>query len=67
MDRSTSNAAPAPAGISVRNGPVTEAMDVDEPMANGKRKARISGVKPKYADSESEEDAKPLVCDQLQR
>jgi len=59
---------PAPAGVSVRNGPVLEdMMDVDGPSTNGnaKRKARSSiGKAVNYNDDgsdESEEDAKPLV------
>jgi hypothetical protein len=54
----------APAGISIRNGPVTDEMDVDIPAVNGKRKARVSTGKPvNYNDaaSSSEEDNKPLV------
>lgn len=54
----------APAGISIRNGPVTDDMDVDIPAVNGKRKARVSTGKPvNYNDaaSSSEEDNKPLV------
>lgn len=61
MDRASTNGSAAPPGLSVRHGPVTEKMDVDEPAANGKRKARTSAVKPTYAESDSEEDAKPLV------
>jgi DNA topoisomerase I len=65
MDKSTSNGDYAPAGISIRNGPVTDEMDVDLPAVNGKRKARVSAGKPiNYNDeraSSSEEDSKPLV------
>ncbi|KAG9248889.1 hypothetical protein BJ878DRAFT_486444 [Calycina marina] len=45
MDKAFSNASVAPAGVSVRNGPVIEdKMDIDEAATNGntKRKARAS-------------------------
>jgi DNA topoisomerase-1 len=65
MESSTLNGDYEPAGISIRNGPVTDEMDVDLPAANGKRKARVSAGKPiNYNDereSSSEEDSKPLV------
>ena len=55
----------APAGVSIRNGPVLEDMDVDGPTTNGnsKRKSRSSLSKPvKYKDeSEDDSDAAPLV------
>lgn len=63
MEKST-NGDYAPAGISIRNGPVTDEMDVDIPALNGKRKARVSTGKPvNYNDAanSSEEDNKPLV------
>lgn len=63
MEKST-NGDYAPAGVSIRNGPVTDEMDVDIPALNGKRKARVSTGKPvNYNDaaSSSEEDNKPLV------
>lgn len=64
MDKATTKSAVAPAGVSVRNGPVIEDnMDVDEPATNGtmKRKARASTGKPvKYDDNSSESDV-PLV------
>ncbi|OBT70157.1 hypothetical protein VE03_00516 [Pseudogymnoascus sp. 23342-1-I1] len=64
MEKST-NGDYAPAGVSIRNGPVTDEMDVDIPATNGKRKARVStGKKPvNYNDaaSSSEEDNKPLA------
>ena len=51
-------------GVSIRNGPVTE--DTAMPDVNGaasaKRKARESMARPKYAESESSDDDKPLVC-----
>jgi len=64
MDKQGAKTEYAPAGVSIRNGPVTEdKMDIDTPQTNGaKRKARNSTSKPvKYNDSESESDAKPLV------
>lgn len=60
----TSNGAYAPAGVSIRNGPVEEVMDVDATATNGKRKARLSAGKPvNYNDngSASDEDEKPLA------
>ena len=66
MDKADARATYVPSGVAVRNGPVVEdKMEVDEPLTNGntKRKARASISKaPKYADSESDEDAVPLVC-----
>lgn len=73
MDKATSDSKPAPAGVSVRNGPVVDD-DVqmeDAPLvngsANGKRKSRSSiSAAPKYtADTDSDdEDAQPLVRSQ---
>ncbi|KAH7364539.1 putative DNA topoisomerase 1 [Rhexocercosporidium sp. MPI-PUGE-AT-0058] len=57
----------APAGVSVRNGPVIEEnMDVDGPTTNGnaKRKSRASISKPVYkdgTDEDSDEDSVPLA------
>lgn len=68
MDKSIPNGGSAPAGVSIRMGPVTEVMEIDEPVTNGKRKTRIGAVKPvSYfeAGSASEEDEKPLVSSQL--
>ncbi|KAH7416978.1 hypothetical protein BKA64DRAFT_691482 [Cadophora sp. MPI-SDFR-AT-0126] len=51
----------APAGVSIRNGPVIEdKMDVDEPATNGKRKSRSSISKPVYKDEEDSDDDVPL-------
>lgn len=65
MDKADAKFKHVPGGVAVRNGPVLEdKMEVDEPVTNGnaKRKARTSTSKaPKYVDSESEEDAIPLV------
>ncbi|RDL34730.1 Uncharacterized protein BP5553_07858 [Venustampulla echinocandica] len=55
---------PAPVGVSIRNGPVEDKMDVDGPFTNGKRKSRGSTSKAvNYNDgiSESDEDAVPLA------
>ena len=69
LDRQTPSNGSLNPGISIRNGPVTE--DVDMKDANGhipnravpaKRKARDSAVKPKYADEESSDSDVPLVC-----
>ena len=67
MDKKGAKMKPAPAGVSIRNGPVTDdKMDIDEHATNGnsKRKARASISRPvKYnEDDESDEDAVPLVC-----
>lgn len=65
MDKAAAKSKVAPAGVSVRNGPVLEdRMDVDGPATNGttKRKARAStGKQVKYDASSSESDV-PLVC-----
>jgi hypothetical protein len=57
MEKSGSKTKYAPAGISVRNGPV------DEPMTNGKRKSRGSAgkVTSYKEESEDEEISKPNV------
>ena len=62
MDKANQAANNAPAGISIRNGPVDE-MDLDEPTATGtsKRKARIS-MGNGHSYKEVSEDDKPLVC-----
>ena len=69
MDKAGAKMDYAPAGVSIRNGPVTEdKMDVDGPSTNGnaKRKSRNSTSKTvnyKVDGSEdgSDEDAVPLV------
>ena len=64
MDNANQAAKNAPAGISIRNGPVDE-MNLDEPTANGtsKRKARGSmGNGHSYKEMSEEEDDKPSVC-----
>ena len=67
MDKANRAGKDAPAGVSVRNGPVEE-MDLDEPTVNGasKRKARGSiGTGKSYKETSDEEDDKPLVCHHL--
>ncbi|KAG0650667.1 DNA topoisomerase I [Hyphodiscus hymeniophilus] len=67
MDKAGARSDYAPAGVSIRNGPVIEdSMDVDEPLTNGnaKRKARTSiGKAVNYKDdgSDGDSDAKPLA------
>ena len=63
MDKANRAGKNAPAGISIRNGPI-EAMDVDEPAVNGtsKRKARGNmGTGKSYREASDEEEDKPLV------
>lgn len=64
MDRTASKARAAPPGLSIRNGPVEDddAMDVDGPSTNGKRKSRSSLPKVNYKDeTEDSDDDAPLV------
>jgi len=66
MDKAGAKSNYAPAGVSVRNGPVQDDnMDVDAPTMNGnaKRKARDSvGKTVNYnMDSSEESDEVPLV------
>ncbi len=62
MDKSNSKAKEMAAPVSVRNGPVTDDMDIDEPVTNGKRKARESiGKNVSYAEADSDDDDVPLV------
>jgi DNA topoisomerase-1 len=64
MDQAGSSAANLPAGISIRNGPVVDEMDIDEPTKNGhaKRKSRASNSKAiKYNDDSDESDDQPLA------
>lgn len=52
-------------GVSIRFGPVDDE-DVEMKDTNGvnghKRRARVSSGKQSYAEAESSEDEKPLVC-----
>jgi len=69
MDKANPTSELAPVGISIRNGPVEESMDVDEEDgANGsvigKRKARSSKTNRKsYKDTSDTDDDGPLVRD----
>ena len=72
MDKAEAKSGYAPAGVSIRNGPVVEddKMDVDELLTNGnaKRKSRGStsqAVNYNDAGSDEDSDAKPLVCDNV--
>ncbi|KAF5527977.1 DNA topoisomerase 1 [Colletotrichum aenigma] len=57
MDRTASKARAAPPGLSIRNGPVDDEMDVDGPSTNGsKRKSRSSLPKINYKDESEESD-----------
>ncbi|KJZ79044.1 hypothetical protein HIM_01817 [Hirsutella minnesotensis 3608] len=62
MDRAVPQQPSGLAGLSVRNGPVQDAMDLDKPATNGsnKRKSRSSISKVDYRDN-SESDAEPLA------
>ncbi|KAK1636544.1 eukaryotic DNA topoisomerase I [Colletotrichum phormii] len=64
MDRTASKARAAPPGLSIRNGPIEDddAMDVDGPSTNGKRKSRSSLPKVNYKDeTEDSDDDAPLA------
>jgi hypothetical protein len=63
LDQPVPKQAAKMAGLSVRNGPLEDAMDIDEPATNGasKRKSRTSISKVNYKDDESSDDAAPLV------
>ncbi|KAF5572133.1 DNA topoisomerase I [Fusarium pseudoanthophilum] len=63
LDQPVSKQAAKMAGLSVRNGPLEDAMDIDEPATNGasKRKSRTSISKVNYKDDESSDDAAPLA------
>jgi DNA topoisomerase I len=68
MDKAASKTEAAPAGVSIRNGPVLDdKMDIDGPSTNGntKRKARNStSMAVNYNDnvSDGDSDSVPLVC-----
>lgn len=66
MDKQTTSNGTVP-GVSIRMGPVTTEMDIDEPATNGKRKARNSVNGKSYKDESSSEDDIPLVRDLLMR
>ncbi|KAH7162702.1 hypothetical protein B0J13DRAFT_669378 [Dactylonectria estremocensis] len=56
------------AGLSVRNGPVEDDMDLDAPVTNGanKRKSRTSITKISYRDDSDSDDGAPLAKRQRQ-
>ncbi|KAF4977260.1 hypothetical protein FZEAL_6200 [Fusarium zealandicum] len=58
MDRSVPDDTTGMAGLSVRNGPIQDSMDIDGPATNGasKRKSRSSITKVNYLDNNSESD-----------
>ncbi|KAI6772568.1 hypothetical protein HG530_003526 [Fusarium avenaceum] len=68
MDQPVPEEAAKMAGLSVRNGPLVDTMDVDEPSTNGfsKRKSRNSITKVNYKDNESSDDGAPLAKRQKQ-
>ena len=52
-------------GVSVRNGPIDDDMDVDAPTTNGngiKRKSSMNGKSYKDTTESEGEDDVPLVC-----
>ncbi|KAK3906671.1 hypothetical protein C8A05DRAFT_40519 [Staphylotrichum tortipilum] len=64
MDKSASRARPAPPGVSIRNGPVDDRMDIDStPNGASKRKARasIGRVAVKYKEESDSDDGAPLA------
>ncbi|OLN87902.1 DNA topoisomerase 1 [Colletotrichum chlorophyti] len=62
MDRNASKVRAAPPGLSVRNGPIDDdAMDIDGPSTNGKRKSRSSLPKVNYRDESESDDDAPLA------
>lgn len=67
MDRANPSNGHLDAGISIRNGPVVEDMDVDEQApatngaSNGKRKSRGSIQKKYKEETSSEDEDVPLV------
>ena len=64
MDKANQAAKNAPAGISIRNGPVDETgLDESTAIGTSKRKVRGSmGNGHSYKEMSEEEDDKPLVC-----
>ncbi|PHH86653.1 hypothetical protein CDD83_9925 [Cordyceps sp. RAO-2017] len=62
LDRSVPKTSNGMAGLSVRNGPVRDSLDADQPATNGtnKRKSRSSIPKVDYKDG-SDSDGEPLA------
>ncbi|KAI6624327.1 hypothetical protein MCOR08_007763 [Pyricularia oryzae] len=64
LDKAYPNKSNAPAPVSIRNGPIRDddAMDVDAPNGQPKRKSRSSIGKPAYKeDSDDSDDGAPLA------
>ncbi|KAL2199180.1 hypothetical protein P885DRAFT_31159 [Corynascus similis CBS 632.67] len=63
MDKSNSYSRPAPPGLSIRHGPVSDQMDVDSaPNGTVKRKSRTSTGQPvKYKEESDSDDGAPLA------
>ncbi|KFA67403.1 hypothetical protein S40285_00259 [Stachybotrys chlorohalonatus IBT 40285] len=63
LDRTGPNGNTSLAGLSVRNGPVDDGMDIDAPATNGaaKRKSRSSLPKVSYKDESDSDDGRPLA------
>jgi hypothetical protein len=63
MDKSASRARPAPPGVSIRHGAVSDRMDIDStPNGTTKRKSRGSiGQAVKYKEESDSDDGAPLV------
>ena len=61
MDKSLGDAEAKDVGLSVRNGPVGDAMDIDGPSTNGKRKSRNSIPTINYAANDDDSDDAPMV------
>jgi DNA topoisomerase-1 len=63
MDASASASRPKPVGVSVRNGPADDSMDIDQQETNGagKRKSRGSMTKSYKDASDSDDEDIPLV------
>lgn len=64
LDRAVPKEGSGLAGLSVRNGPVKDEMDVDAPATNGngnKRKSRTSITRPTYKDESDSDASQPLV------
>jgi len=62
MDMVSARNEAAPAGVSIRNGPVLGDMKLDLHLTNGHAKRKMTSKAISYNDEESDEDAVPLVC-----
>jgi hypothetical protein len=64
MDKSASRARPAPPGVSIRHGAVSDRMDIDStPNGTAKRKSRssVGQTAVKYKEESDSDDGAPLV------